>query len=503
MRVRFCIFFALVFLTACQEGKPLLYEISVGADSMLLQDNIDTAFVYLSSNYRWTITDVPGWLKVFPSSGTAGEYSINITAGQNELSESRQANLKFSAGSSSITVNISQIPAGSVYASGKYFFLSVSEISAPALGLDTTFYIRSNTEYTCSCESPSGSEWVSVKIASGIAYLSISRNNSGFNREGDLVIQSSVTPELKIRLHIFQIPYDTLIATPQLFNLSGEEGIISIKVSVNYDGITEYSVSCPDTDVWIEHETGANTKTFKDSLWSFRVERNPFSRERTGYIDFFGPSGTCLQRVAIVQQGFEDRIIEFEDVNFKTYLLQHFDFNKDKEISLSEAEKITSIYVSRLKIYSLKGIEYFPNLQSLICESNYISSLDLRGNKLLVQIYAGFNVLSEINLSKCTKLITLEVSCNNLELLDVSHSPELESVFLSECMPISMLDLRTCKKIRELICLGCYALKDLYLDHIPAQFSYSEWGSPVYLDGDTCYFFPAIWVNGQLMSTLY
>lgn len=72
--------------------------------------------------------------------------------------------------------------------------------------------------------------------------------------------------------------------------------------------------------------------------------------------------------------------INFEDAIFEEYILANFDKDKNGIISPLEANDIISIDCSNLGITSVKEIYYFPNLTTLICDKNGLSTLDLSKN---------------------------------------------------------------------------------------------------------------------------
>jgi len=72
--------------------------------------------------------------------------------------------------------------------------------------------------------------------------------------------------------------------------------------------------------------------------------------------------------------------INFEDAIFEEYVLANFDKDKNGVISPLEANDIISIDCSNLGITSVKEIYYFPNLTTLICDKNGLSTLDLSKN---------------------------------------------------------------------------------------------------------------------------
>ena len=166
------------------------------------------------------------------------------------------------------------------------------------------------------------------------------------------------------------------------------------------------------------------------------------------------------------------RVIYFPDINFKNYLLRHFDKDGDGEISLTEALSITKILCPQLGIKSLAGIEYFPNLTILDCSRNELESLDVSHNIKLEHLscFRNFN-LSYLDVSFNPLLKSLYCGNCNLNLLDVHQNKNLsilscgfnpiEQVELEENTQLSLLRVRRC----DLIELSLTGLKKLrFLD---------------------------------------
>lgn len=76
-------------------------------------------------------------------------------------------------------------------------------------------------------------------------------------------------------------------------------------------------------------------------------------------------------------------LISFQDSKFKKYLLDNFDKDGDGSISQSEANEITSIDCRGLEISSIAEIKNFPNLVSLNCSNNPITTIDIKFNENL------------------------------------------------------------------------------------------------------------------------
>ena len=88
----------------------------------------------------------------------------------------------------------------------------------------------------------------------------------------------------------------------------------------------------------------------------------------------------------------ENAIVEIPDANFKAYLLESFDINKDGEISISEANAVVDIDCSNRNIKDLTGIQKFINLERLNCNNNLLEELELRYNKKLNRLVCTNNV---------------------------------------------------------------------------------------------------------------
>ena len=82
-------------------------------------------------------------------------------------------------------------------------------------------------------------------------------------------------------------------------------------------------------------------------------------------------------------------------------------------------------------IANLKGIEHFYNLQTLICNDNQLTSVDLTKNVNLSTLNLSNNSLSTIDLSKNKELNTLSLRNNKLESLDVTNNVNLQSLHVN------------------------------------------------------------------------
>lgn len=113
----------------------------------------------------------------------------------------------------------------------------------------------------------------------------------------------------------------------------------------------------------------------------------------------------------------------FPDEAFRSYIADFIDENHDGSLSEYEIEKLTSLNVNGMGISSLKGIEYLTSLESLYCDNNSLTELDLRENTALKFLSCENNKLTSLNLKGLSLLEELRCRNNNLTEIDLSTNP--------------------------------------------------------------------------------
>lgn len=114
------------------------------------------------------------------------------------------------------------------------------------------------------------------------------------------------------------------------------------------------------------------------------------------------------------------------DWNVSTY--SKIDMNDDGEIQQSEAALITYLYVSNSNIVNLSGIEYFTNLQILICYGNTLTQLNVNSITTLKTLQCSGNQLTTLNLLGLNNLINIYCSENFITSLDFSGLINLKNI---------------------------------------------------------------------------
>ena len=139
----------------------------------------------------------------------------------------------------------------------------------------------------------------------------------------------------------------------------------------------------------------------------------------------------------------------FPDEKFRAYILKKIDKDGDGYLSETEIAETTSITCADRSISSLKGIEYFVNVQSIDCRGNNLTQLDVSKNTALEDLDCSENNLTQLDVSKNIYLRGLACFENNLTQLDVSKNTVLEKL---ACQQNNLIQLDVSKNVWYLNC---------------------------------------------------
>ena len=145
----------------------------------------------------------------------------------------------------------------------------------------------------------------------------------------------------------------------------------------------------------------------------------------------------------------------FPDANFRKYIKEAFDKDKNGSLNDAEIDLIRNVHCEDMNIHSVKGIEYFPELIGLWCKGNHISELELSGNAGLKGIWCSFNDFTSLDFSDCPELEW--VYCFNCKLrsLNVRNNPKLAYLECNSNPDLKVLDLKKNSKLENLFCSKC------------------------------------------------
>ena len=167
----------------------------------------------------------------------------------------------------------------------------------------------------------------------------------------------------------------------------------------------------------------------------------------------------------VVLPEVDDVCSQMDDPSFKAYCLKNFDADSDGKLSMAEADAVTELLFAspysegesaqcweyEQLLQSLKGVEYFRNLEVLIFEDHQVTNLDVRRNTYLEYLYCSGNKIDTLNVSNNKLLKELFCFSCGLTGLDVSNNTELQSLSCSD-NKISFLDVSKNRKLTYLAC---------------------------------------------------
>lgn len=137
----------------------------------------------------------------------------------------------------------------------------------------------------------------------------------------------------------------------------------------------------------------------------------------------YGDSSTSVKIVQAEEVAINEA--NFPDENFRDYVLNCCDTDKNEVLSEEEIKNTIWILVNEKGIADLKGIENFTNLTKLQCYSNQLTSLDVSKNTKLTELWCYSNYLSSIETGENTNLTEVLCYSNYLTSIDVSKNPNL------------------------------------------------------------------------------
>jgi Leucine-rich repeat (LRR) protein len=102
-----------------------------------------------------------------------------------------------------------------------------------------------------------------------------------------------------------------------------------------------------------------------------------------------------------------DPFVKFADDEFLDLLISRgIDVNEDGKISYDEAEAVHILNISYESLKDVSGIQAFKNVDTLICDMNLLTTLDVSNMKNLVYLNCYMNNLTSLDIGGNIQLRT-------------------------------------------------------------------------------------------------
>lgn len=123
----------------------------------------------------------------------------------------------------------------------------------------------------------------------------------------------------------------------------------------------------------------------------------------------------------------------FPDKVFREYVKEKFDTDKNGTLSSGEIKTVTVIEIQEEDLKSVKGIEYFSELQQVTGHADELKTVDLRKNKKLRLISFAGSGIEEIKVEGLSKLDQLTLGGNPITSLNLNGLTSLRMLDVSFC----------------------------------------------------------------------
>lgn len=167
---------------------------------------------------------------------------------------------------------------------------------------------------------------------------------------------------------------------------------------------------------------------------------------------------------------------KMDDMVFIAYCKENFDTNKDGIVTITEAEKVRMIDISEANVFSVKGVEYFKNLNTFRAGNEKsaapLISCNLTHNTSLTNIYfKGCVDLTEVILPSTISKISNEAfkQCSNMSNITIPESvKEIGMEAFSGCSRIERITIP--KNLAKVGARAFYysGIKDVYISDLRA-----------------------------------
>ncbi len=174
----------------------------------------------------------------------------------------------------------------------------------------------------------------------------------------------------------------------------------------------------------------------------------------------YSPFAAGIKSVKITQSTFPDPI-------FRSYVSSAFDTDKNGILDPDELLVARNIHCDKMGIKSLQGIEHLVELRGVYASFNELTELDLSKNPEITGVWVSNNKFTKLDFSKNAKTLEWVYCFDNptLRTLDLTGCKKLSYLECSECN-LGKLDVTKFPELEHLICASC-GLKELDLSKNP------------------------------------
>jgi hypothetical protein len=299
--------------------------------------------------------------------------------------------------------------------------------------------VNNNTDYVFNPTNyVSGNQTIYVKVTDVF-------NQNNFNITSlNLVLISAPTYGSPTDLYVEDIPFDGSAVFEITMNSSvliNGQNNISVTYYTNQTNAQSASAPILSPTTYV----GSNGQR----VWA-RVESSITGCYSIASFRLF----TTNPNIVLIQDtNFKAKLLSANTTNYVAYNVNGnsiiVDINADGEIQNTEALTVYRLDVNDSSIYSLNGISSFTNIETLNCQSNPLTTLDVNSLLNLHYLNCSYDSLTSLAISNLTAIRTLNCQSNYLTLVTINPVAQIEvlDVSFNSLTSLSVNSLTFLKKL--------------------------------------------------------
>ena len=271
-----------------KEASPKLTVTS--SRSINIPKDGGTQTISFNCNQNWSVSSSEPWVRVSPSSGTAGsgDVTATITVSPNDTYDARSATITIRVADLSESITISQPMGNGLIVPTKQYDLTNAEQTIEV-------EVQKNVSYNVTIDD-AGKSWIaqtnSKALSTDKLYFKIAANASYDSREGHITIKQT-DGNLSEVITVKQSQTNGLFVTTPKYDLSNSAHTLSVEVKAN----VEFDVT--SEAFWISY---VETKGLKSSIIMLNVAANETYDNRTGTVQVKQKNGDLTGVITINQK---------------------------------------------------------------------------------------------------------------------------------------------------------------------------------------------------------
>ena len=267
-------------------------QIEVNTSEIIFATDGGNNTIMFSTTENWTAeimnSRADKWCSIYPTSGTAGESTITVTAQPNATLDERSASIVIKAGSVSKTLNVSQKQKDAL-------IVTTSKFEVGAEGGKVNIEVKANIDFQYEIEE-SAIDWVKYDgtraLNTSTLVFNVTDNEDIEKREAKIQIKSGEVSEVVTIYQNGTKPAIIISKSEYVISANGET--IAVDVTSNVDIAVELPI---DAD-WVTENT---TRALSTNTFYFDIAPSEEYEERTAEIVFTNSENDLSEVVKIVQ----------------------------------------------------------------------------------------------------------------------------------------------------------------------------------------------------------